>query len=92
MIQVYRIINHIDRLDIEKYFTVNMRPTRHNPISLIKPRAQTSNKQYSFSHRVVNLWNSLPAKVVISDSINSFKNNLEEEWRTKMWKYEMVYE
>ena len=35
-------------------------------------------RKYFFSQRVVNAWNSLPQKIVDADSVNSFKNRLDE--------------
>jgi len=35
---------------------------------------------YSFCSRVVNMWNSLPNKVVEVDTINIFKNSLDKYW------------
>ena len=51
MLQVFRIINGIDNLDKDKFFIFSDRPSRGNPLKIVKPRALTSYKQYSFSHR-----------------------------------------
>jgi hypothetical protein len=91
MLQVYRIINNIDQMDMDNYFRLNIRPSRHNSLKLLKPRAGRTIKQHSFSHRIINLWNELPDDVVLADSINSFKNNLDIAWKFKVWKYEMIY-
>ena len=37
-------------------------------------------RKYSFTQRIVNIWNSLPEHVVNSSSVNSFKNNLDKFW------------
>ena len=34
-----------------------------------------------FSNCIVNMWNSLPDYVVMSDSINTFKNRLDAHWK-----------
>ena len=39
-------------------------------------------RKYSFTQRIVNIWNSLPEHVVNSSSVNSFKNNLDKFWAT----------
>ena len=36
--------------------------------------------KYSFTNRVVNIWNSLPNKVVLADSVNCFNSRLDEFW------------
>jgi len=41
---------------------------------LAKDRSRLDSRKFFFSQRVVNEWNSLPAKVVNSESVNSFKN------------------
>jgi len=33
-----------------------------------------------FSNRIVNMWNSLPDYVIMSDTINTFKNGLDAHW------------
>ena len=89
MIQVFRIIEGIDKLDIEIFFfELNSRPSRYNSLKLIKPRALTSHKQFSFSHRVINNWNEFPDSVVLSDNLNMFKRNLDSFWKDKDFKYE----
>ena len=74
VIQEFRIIKSIDKLDIG-FFKLNSRPSRYNSLKLSKPRARTSNKQFSFSHRVVNNWNELPDSVVLAYNLNMFKRN-----------------
>ena len=55
VIQVYRIINRIDKLEISIFVHFNTRPSRYHSVSLIKPRALTSVRQKQvFSCRVVN--------------------------------------
>ena len=61
----------------EKNFKLNSRPSRYNSLKLIKPRALTSHKHISLSHRVINNWNELPDSVVVSDNVNMFKRNLD---------------
>ena len=54
VIQVYRIINKIDKLELSNFVQFNTRPSRYNSVRLIKLRALTAIRQNSFSHRVVN--------------------------------------
>ena len=77
VLQVFKIIIVIDKLDIGNIFEQNSRPLRYNSLILIKPRALTSHKQLSFSHRIINNWNELPVNVVLSDNLNMFKRNLD---------------
>lgn len=38
-------------------------------------------RKHSFSHRVVNLWNSLPEQVVTAPTLHTFENRLDRHWR-----------
>ena len=83
MLQVYRIIN---KIDFETFFTYNDNTRGHSKI-IDKPRANTRLRLNSFSHRVINMWNSLPEETVTSPSLNSFKNALEKVWENDPIKY-----
>ena len=78
-------------MDKDKFFIFSTRPSRGNPLKIVKPRALTTHKQYSFSHRVVNNWNDLPTEVVLADSLNIFKGRLEKCWKYKEFKFDRVY-
>ena len=75
MLQMFKIIKVMDKLDIGIFFELNSRPSRYNSLKLIKPRSLPSHKQFSFSQRVINNWNELPDSVVLSDNLNMFKRN-----------------
>ena len=87
MLQVYRIINKIDNIDFDSFFTYNENNTRGHSKKIDKPRANTRLRLNSFSHRVINMWNSLPEETVTSPSLNSFKNALEKVWVNDPIKY-----
>ena len=44
-------------------------------------------RKNSFSHRIVNTWNSLSEEVVSADSINSFKDRLNKFWKDEPGKF-----
>jgi len=37
-------------------------------------------RKFSFGVRVINIWNSLPEKVVSADTVQTFKNRLDTFW------------
>jgi len=37
-------------------------------------------RKYYFTNRELNIWNSLPNWVVMSDTVNTFKNRLDRFW------------
>jgi hypothetical protein len=80
MLQVYKIVYKIDRLDFSLLFKldVNSLGTRGHSLKLFKNRFRTQLRQHSFSNRVVNFWNSLPEEVVSSGSLTSFKTSIDK--------------
>ena len=88
MLQVFSIANQMDNIDFKDFFIQNKNPTRGHKWKIDKPRATTSVRQNSFSHRVVNDWNTLSKEVVECTTINSFKNYLEKAWGKNPIKFE----
>ena len=81
MVQVYKIVNAIDRLDYNMFFTeASHKGTRGHDYKLQKSRSRLKNRQNVFSQRVVNNWNSLSSDCVHSSSINQFKGALNKDW------------
>jgi hypothetical protein len=56
----------------------NSNNLRGNSFKIFKERSKLNIRKNCFSQRVINCWNGLPNNVVCSDSINSFKNNLDK--------------
>jgi hypothetical protein len=38
-------------------------------------------KKYSFSQRIVDMWNSLPKQVIETKTVNTFKSQLNNHWK-----------
>ena len=88
MLQVFRILKGIDNLDPNDFFEIDNRGlTRGHSLKLIKPRVNTRVRQCSFSQRVINPWNNLTDHVVTAKSINTFKDRLENAWKSDPSKY-----
>ena len=74
MILTFRIIRGLCCLNVEEFFTLSHDGrTRGHPFKLAVLRSTCEARRFSFSRRVVPLWNSLPAEVVDADSVLSFK-------------------
>lgn len=87
MIEVYKILHGFYDGKVTPNLIRNKDSrTRGNSFKLSYVRSKYDLRKYSFSVRVTGVWNSLPEYVVISDSLNSFKNNLD-----KLWVKENVY-
>jgi len=57
--------------------------TRGNNLRLQEHHTRYDLRKYYFNNRVVNLWNSLPNRAVMSDSTNIFKNRLDSIWESQ---------
>jgi hypothetical protein len=57
--------------------------TRGNCKKLETLRSKYDVRKYSFSSRIVKIWNSLPDKVITGGSVNCFKNRLDDHWRNE---------
>jgi len=44
--------------------------------------------KFSFTNRIVNIWNSLPNAVVDIDSVDLFKSRLDNFWKFQDVKYD----
>ena len=65
MLQAFKILKGIDRVDPGQFFvSADQSNMRGHSLKLVKQRARSSLRQNTFSQRVVNDWNALPAHVV----------------------------
>jgi hypothetical protein len=78
LIEVFKIFKGFDNLDPTMFFELSTAPTRGHSLKLIKPRCRLDIRKFSFTHRVIDAWNSLDDNIVACDSINSFKNRLDK--------------
>ena len=95
MIEVYKILHKKYDSNVVPELCKNVNSkTRGNSLKLNVQRCKYNLRKYSFTVRIVNLWNSLPDSVILSDSVNSFKNKLDEYWINKEvyfdWKVELA--
>ena len=85
LIQVFKLIKGIDRVDYNKFFQlVDNSRTRGHRFKIVKVRSRLDIRNKSFSQRVVNSWNLLPADIVEAETVNSFKNRLDKFWETSI--------
>lgn len=88
VVQVYKILNNIDKMEKNKLFTMApCKSTRGHPLKLYKRKARLNVRFNSFGNRVVNLWNSLPESVVMAPSLNTFKSRLNKHWYKHPFKF-----
>ena len=78
LIETYKILNRMENIDHSIFFERNEATTRSNTCKLQKRgHWRTLVRANTFSVRVVNSWNGLPADVVNAPSIGAFKNRLD---------------
>ena len=85
LIEVYKILNELENVEEGMFFerynkeTVcrSKYQTRGNDKKLFKKRFRLDVARYSFGHRVIQTWNSLPNEVVNGSSVNIFKGKLD---------------
>ena len=53
-------------------------PTRGHSLKIRRPISKTNLGQNRFTSRVVNDWNSLPEEVIKAETVNAFKNSLDD--------------
>jgi len=81
LIQAYRILKGIDKVDIEHFFELDDGGGYDLRSHSLKVKVQRSRLQLGqgfFSQRVVCVWNSLPSSVVEASSVNIFKKRLDD--------------
>ena len=88
MIELYKICQRIYD-PATTHTLVNFVPqtstTRSHPYKLSKVRVNTTQFQYFFTNRIINLWNSLPDEIVTAESVNSFKNGIDSHLKEYMF-------
>ena len=82
MIQTYKIMRGFDRIDPAVFFKfLPSQVTRGHRFKIHEQQAQCQVMSQSYSIRVVNDWNNLPADVVNAKFVASFKKNLDNHWK-----------
>ena len=78
MVETYKILNNIDKVQYEQILPLSQTTTRGHSMKLYKKNCRTNVRKYSFSQRIVDEWNKIPKKVIDSKTINTFKSQLNE--------------
>ncbi len=79
LIEVFKMFKGFVNVDVSDYFTLaQSRITRGNGYKIASKRFSFQDTKHFFFNRVVNTWNSLPASVLESESVTTFKNRLDK--------------
>ena len=77
MIQVYKVLNDRSNVYPRNFLKLSDRSGRKNSKKLVKQRINKELSKYGFSFRIIDKWNELPDKVVMSESVNQFKGEFD---------------
>ena len=81
MIEIYKIITGIYDREASPVLKLHLSTkTRENLYKLDTHRTKYDLRKYFFTNRIVNVWNSLPVTVAMSETVNQFKNRLDKYW------------
>ncbi len=78
MVETFKIINNIDKVNKHKITPLATTHTRGHNYKIFKRQARLNARKSSFSQRIVNNWNSLPDNVVQAETVNNSKADLTE--------------
>ena len=82
MIETYKIVSGKYQLDVvPTLYKSSVHVTRGNDMRLEESRVKYDLRKFSFSNRVVNIWNSLPN--CSANTTNTFKARLDKFWHNQ---------
>ena len=84
MLEVYKIMNGMERIIEAKFFKRDEGGRRGHRFKLYKKRVRLHITKYAFANRVCARWNNLPKAVVEATSIDMFKGRLDNYLRLNL--------
>ena len=78
-IEVFKILNGYENIDSNIFFEIKeSKITRGHNYTLVKKQSRLDVRKYSFSQRIINVWNKLSTDCVHASSVNMFKNKIDK--------------
>ena len=88
MIEIYKIVSGKYDSSVAPVFKLSdFTETSGNDVKVETARIHYDLRRYSFTNRVINIWNSLPNDIVKACTVNQFKNRLDKFWKNQ----DMIY-
>ena len=75
MIEVYNMVNGLDKVDVAKLFARDVNGGRGHSLKLFRKRFRAQVRQRFFTNRIVDFWNSLTEEAVSASNLAIFKDN-----------------
>ena len=78
-IEVFKILNGYENIDSNIFFLEikQLKITRGHNFTLVKKQSRLDVRKFSFSQRTINVWNKLSTECVQANSVNMFKNKID---------------
>ena len=72
---MFKILNGYDNIDSNMFFEIKeSKITRWHNFTLVKKQSRLDARQFSFSQRTINVWNTLSAECVHASGVTMLKN------------------
>ena len=90
MLEVFKILNGI----YDMHATIGMMElntqanTRGHNNKIKKQSCRLNVRKYSFTSRVVDIWNSLPEEIIVAKTVKEFEIGLDNHWKHQECKYD----
>ena len=73
IVNVFKSHRELVDMDFNRFFSLNCNHTRGHSVKIDKMYCRTNVNKMFWTHRVVDIWNSLPSSIVNSESVSTFK-------------------
>ena len=92
LIQTFKITrNFYDSRTVATLFQFsNNQRLRGHRLKITKIHVNKTQFKNFFTNRIVNCWNGLPSHIIEADSINSFKNKVDDHFKEQMYKMRLT--
>lgn len=89
LILTFKLLHSKLNVPYNTFFTLADKScTRGHPWKLYPKRFKRDVRKNFFSHRIINIWNSLPPRFLLTNRVSTFKENLKsEEAITMLWPF-----
>ena len=90
MIEIYKILSGKYDPEVSNFIKLNKSKhnTRGHMYKIEKEYAKNSIRRNTLIHRSVDLWNNLPAGVVLAKTVMSFERQLDRHWSREPFKFD----
>ena len=82
LIETFKIMNGEYDLNRDLFFQIDEGGRRGHDQKLFKKRFRLDIRKYAFSNRVIDNWNSLSARCINCNTINTFKKHLSPDLKS----------